>query len=178
MLKSPPWSRRSLRSRCGVALNREPLASNHVAEDFSSSIGELKISQADGPIQRIVIFNMTLTRSEVILFRPSLDRELAGHLETLSAPARRNNQQQEKKLHFGVCTVWNRMRRFGWISSDGPIETVPPDKELFCHRSSLPKGLGELQRGDRVEFTTKPARQANKPPEAVIVRVIEVSEAA
>jgi cold shock CspA family protein len=119
---------------------------------------------------------MTLTRAEVIWHQPHFDEALSDHLTSLSAPSRRTNQPKEKKLHFGVCTFWNKMRRFGWIASDGPIESVPPDKELFCHRSSLPRGLGELQRGDRVEFTTKPARQANKPVEAVIVRVIEAAK--
>jgi hypothetical protein len=101
------------------------------------------------------------------------DSALAAHLQSLQprAPTRRH-QSGDTKLFYGICSRWNRERGYGWVLSDGPIDGVP-DKELFCHKSGLPKGIPFLNAADRVEFTLRPARATGKPPEAKIVRIIQ-----
>jgi hypothetical protein len=59
--------------------------------------------------------------------------------------------EEGEKVVSRSCNLWNRMRRYGWITADEPIESVP-NKELFCYVSSLPDGLGELWPGARVQF--------------------------
>jgi hypothetical protein len=105
------------------------------------------------------------------------DEALARHLWGLTKSAPRRNQSQESKLFYGVCNRWNKMRSYGWITSDSPIDGVP-DKELFCDASSLPKGIRELPKGARVEFVTRPSRTAGKPPEARVLRILDEAEAA
>jgi cold shock CspA family protein len=60
--------------------------------------------------------------------------------------------------------------------ADGPVDGIPHEVP-FCDASALPKGIGWLQPGERVEFTTRRSRTAGKPPEAKIVRVIETDAA-
>jgi cold shock CspA family protein len=74
-------------------------------------------------------------------------------------------------MYYGTCSRWNTQRAYGWITSDGPIDQVL-DRELFCHKSGLPKGVTALDAGTRVEFTTRPARAAGKPPEARVIRIL------
>jgi cold shock CspA family protein len=81
-------------------------------------------------------------------------------------------------MFYGTCSRWNRVRGFGWVISDGPVDGVP-DRELFCHKSGLPKGTPYLKAADRVEFVLRPARAANKPPEARVLKIVEpIAEAA
>jgi cold shock CspA family protein len=112
------------------------------------------------------------------LFRLFDDNAIDSHLRKLSlrptnsSPTRRKLETQ--KMHLGTCNRWNNQRAYGFLTADAPIDNVP-DRELFAHAKNLPRGVKFLIPGNRVEFETRPSRKAGMPPEAVVVRVIEVA---
>ena len=80
-------------------------------------------------------------------------------------------------MHLGTCNRWDRHRAFGFIAADTDIDGIA-DREIYVHRSGLPKGVGSLEPGQRVEFVTVPPHIAGKPVQARIICIIETSEAA
>jgi cold shock CspA family protein len=119
---------------------------------------------------------MTITRAEVILFRPTLDRELADHLAKLSAPRRKS--KDNRPMFLGTVSRWDRHRRFGFIAADSALDGIDPDKEIYTHRSRLPAGVGHLEQGARVEFLLEEPHVKGRPMQARVLRVLEVLEAA
>jgi cold shock CspA family protein len=62
--------------------------------------------------------------------------------------------------------------------SDVRLDGIGEDREVFCHRSNLPKGVDCLEQGARCEFELVPPHKPGKPVQAKIIRVVKASEAA
>jgi cold shock CspA family protein len=75
-------------------------------------------------------------------------------------------------MHLGSVCRWNSQRAYGFILADTDIPGAS-DREIFVHRSSLPKGVRDIELGQRVEFVTKPSHIAGKQPQAKVVRIID-----
>jgi cold shock CspA family protein len=84
---------------------------------------------------------------------------------------------ETKNVFFGTASRFNKARAFGFILSDSPIDRIA-DKEIYFHRTDMPRGVEELTPGQRVEFRTIRPHIVGKPPQAKIIRIVEVSEAA
>lgn len=81
-------------------------------------------------------------------------------------------------MYFGTISRFNTSRAYGFILSNSPLDGIA-DREIYFHRSGMPKGIASLEQGQRVEFVTVPPHVVGKPPQAKILRIIEtVSEAA
>ena len=106
-------------------------------------------------------------------------KKLQGAIEAPSPPRReRRKQHLEKKVHYATCSRWDRHRAFGFITADVHLDGIGEDREVFCHRSSLPQGLDCLEPGQRVEFELVPSRAAGRPPQAKILRIVTEARAA
>ena len=76
-------------------------------------------------------------------------------------------------MHFGTVNSWNRKSGYGFLLADGPLDGIGDDREVYAHKSKLPKGVLRLERRQRVEFSLIPSHIPDKPPQAKVVRVIE-----
>jgi cold shock CspA family protein len=108
---------------------------------------------------------------------PFLDRHIRNLSLQKSPEAPKRKVLETKNVHYGTVSRWHVERGFGFVLSDGPLDGIP-DKEVFCHRTSLPKGYTSLEPRARVEFTLHPAHLADKPPQARVTRVLDAAGAA
>jgi len=76
-------------------------------------------------------------------------------------------------MHVGTVARWADFGSFGFITSDAPLDGIGEAKDIYCHRSKLPKGVTALEPGQRVEFELIPAHVEGKPVQAKVLRVIE-----
>jgi cold shock CspA family protein len=74
------------------------------------------------------------------------DLELNNHLLKLSAaPKGRRQQKGLPSMFLGTVARWNQHRAFGFILSDARLDGIGEDKEVYCHKSKLPRGVGYLR---------------------------------
>jgi cold shock CspA family protein len=109
--------------------------------------------------------------------------QLAIYLQSLQqppAPTRRHQSRKElPPMFLATVSRWNRVRQYGFLLSDSHLDGIAEDREVYIHRSKLPRGCGSLQPGSRVEFTLVPSHLAGKQPQAKDIRIIEsIAEAA
>ena len=83
-------------------------------------------------------------------------------------------------MFLGLVARWDARRRYGFILSDARIDGIAEDREIYCHRSGLPKGVTALVQGQRCEFQIIPAHVPGKQAQAKIIRIVpdEMAEAA
>ena len=104
-----------------------------------------------------------------------LDRHIRS-LQNLTPP--RRQRRKESALHLGTVCRWNRARGYGFLLADAQLDGIGDDREVYAHKSKLPKGVTHLERRQRVEFSLTPSHVAGKPPQAKVIRVIEQAKAA
>jgi cold shock CspA family protein len=122
----------------------------------------------------------TIRDAGAILHQPRFDKALSDHLTSLSAPRARNQSSKETTtVHLGTCCRWAEYGSFGFVTSDARLDGIGEDRDVYCHRSKLPKGITSLVPGMRVEFQLIPAHVQGRPPQAKVLRIItETAEAA
>jgi cold shock CspA family protein len=100
---------------------------------------------------------------------------------SLSAAPKGRRQQSlnENHLHLATCRRWNRHRNYGFLLADARLDGIGEDREIYCHKAKLPKGVPYLESGQRVEFELVPSHVPGKQPMARVVRILDgMAEAA
>jgi hypothetical protein len=100
-------------------------------------------------------------------FRLFDDSAIDAHLRALSAqssqPAPRRQPKVKSPMFFGTVNHLSAAG-YGFITADAPIDGIVDRESIYFHRA--PKGV-IVERGDRVEFTLKPAKLAGRQPETL-----------
>jgi cold shock CspA family protein len=80
----------------------------------------------------------------------SFDSELTAFLRSQQpAPPRRHQTEDKTPMHLATVARWNHQRGYGFLTADAHLDGIPKDREVFAHKSSLPRGVDYLTPGQR-----------------------------